>query len=194
MLIGFAIGNGTSRIGFDYSLIDGIGTTVGCNQIHDDYSPDIVVSLDSEPLKRIHEIPDRDFALMTWDDDRENIEIEGTPVMGYADVNEGYSFNSGIIACSYLAKVEKVEKLYMIGFDFFRLIPGMKTNEIGTGQLVRGLNVDTAFNKLFVDCPDTEFIRVGPIHTTQFDFFFNRMKNVTYQYKYPRGNDATIRV
>ena len=52
-MIHFCFGNGTSREGIDIEQYKKYGTVVGCNAIYRDYTPDILVSLDS---KMSHEI------------------------------------------------------------------------------------------------------------------------------------------
>jgi hypothetical protein len=52
-MIHFCFGNGNSRKGIDIEQYKKYGTVVGCNAIYRDYTPDILVSLDS---KMSHEI------------------------------------------------------------------------------------------------------------------------------------------
>jgi hypothetical protein len=52
-MIHFCFGNGNSREGIDIEQYKKYGTVVGCNAIYRDYTPDILVSLDS---KMSHEI------------------------------------------------------------------------------------------------------------------------------------------
>ena len=51
MAVAYIIGNGPSRKGLDLDTLD--GTTFGCNALYRDYSPDYLVSGDSNIIKEI---------------------------------------------------------------------------------------------------------------------------------------------
>jgi len=176
--VGFAIGNGTSRRHFNIKNLREHGLIVGCNWLFREYPPDILVSIDKGPHDSISEIPEdkRGFKWLTYPEPRgetrrslrikQNLILDGEPVMEFKDIlrDTGRSHNSGIIACSYLAKVVKVKRLYMIGFDFFRVHEGMKQNDIYHHTVLRRRDFEKLFVLLSKDCPQTEFIRVGMIH------------------------------
>jgi len=184
-LIGIAIGNGLSREGFDLSKLKGPGRcVVGCNWIFRDYDPDYLVSIDSMPCAELKNRP-RNFDWLTrnvtghWlinvhpDGSREN-------VMEVATINGFYGKNSGIIAASFLSKHLKCPKVYMIGFDFFRVTPGATRNDIYHKGLIGFTKYDYAWNLLLSQCPQTQFIRVGDIPETEHEFFYEKLKGFNY--------------
>ena len=59
----------------------------------------------------------------------------------------------------------------MLGFDFFRHYPGMKTNDVYCDEVFDRPGFDRAFRILASDCLDTEFIRVGPIWSSDKEFY-----------------------
>jgi hypothetical protein len=176
-MIGIALGNGPSRKDFDLNSLKGSSLlTIGCNWLFRDFIPDILVAIDNEPCEVIRAMENRSFKWLSDSPDRSMITLDGKPICPIMDVNGFLGKNSGIISCSYLAKIAKCERVYMIGFDFFRLIPGAISNDIyvDVGQQ-EYKNFDVAWNKLIKDCSDTDFIRVGPIDDCDKDFYFNKL-------------------
>lgn len=180
MTIGFAIGNGPSRTEFDLHKIDGRGLSVGCNWIFKDYTPDIIVAIDKVMKDLFIKMEDRPFKWITTNANHSILLLDGEKAMPVIEVNRTVGKNSGIIACSYLGKKVKCEKIYMIGFDFFRIHPGMKSNDIYHDHLCRYKNFHKAWNMLSADCPDTEFIRVGPIVEHDINYFKVMEENFTF--------------
>jgi hypothetical protein len=184
-MIGIAVGNGTSRLGIDLEPLRGEGRyVVGCNWIFWDYSPDAIVAIDKEPCKALREMP-RDYDWITSTNPRSHIQIikpDGTShvIMSVLEINGTLSKNSGIIACSYLSKHLKCERVYMLGYDFFRILPGMKQNDMYHAGLIGFRNYERAINKLVADCPHTEFVRVGDIPESETEYFHETLKGMTY--------------
>jgi len=166
--VGFAIGNGMSREGWDLEQLRGHGTIVGCNWLYRDFSPDIIVALDAEPRREIAKIPypeQRTWKWMTWEKNKAHLQLEGERAFPVIEINRRTGKNSGIVAVSYLSKKLRCDKVYLVGFDFFRIHPGDKQNDIYHSMcLCRYRKFDLVFNQLFNDCPHTEFTRVGPVH------------------------------
>ena len=172
MKFGFAIGNGTSREGFDLEQLRGQGTTVGCNWIYKDFQPDIVVAIDRDPRTAIGKLTEREFKLMTVNKDRAWVWLDDERVMSTSEVNRGIGKFSGLMACSYLAKVESCKRVYMFGFDFFQIKQGMTRNDIYHDKLLGNRNAHRSFLVLAKHCVDTEFIRVGPVVDEEDEAFF----------------------
>lgn len=184
-MIGIAIGNGLSRQGFDLSTLKGPDRcVVGCNWICRDYDPDIIVAIDTDPV--------REFAAMErrWEWLSRNhsghwivmVHPDGSydEIMETAQINGGYGKNSGIIACSYLSKHLKCDKVYMLGFDFFRLLPGQTKNDLYHKGLIGFTKYEKAWNLLTSQCSQTEFIRVGDIPPTEHKFYYEMLHGLTY--------------
>lgn len=171
MKIGFAIGNGLSRKEFDLHELDGKGITVGCNWIFKDYYPDIIVAIDKVMKDLFIEMEDRPFKWLTTNRNHSILLLDGEKAMPVIEVNRTVGKNSGIIACSYLSKKERCDRVYMIGFDLFRIHPGMKSNDLYHDHLCRYKNFHKAFNMLSRDCPHTDFVRVGPIVEHDVEYF-----------------------
>lgn len=172
--VGFAIGNGTSREHFDLRKLTGQGVTIGCNYIVNEFQPDIVVTLDIKPEISFRKIArqERDWLWLKPASDKAWMELEEKPVLPFSSFDAFYpKHNSGIIACTYLAEVMKLERVYMVGFDFFRIHPGMERNDLSAPGIRKYYNFDVGFNNLSIAYPDTEFIRVGPTHPHDVKFF-----------------------
>ncbi len=175
-MIGFAIGNGVSRVGFDLNILDHYGVTVGCNNLYEEYTPDYIVTLDlnrntqiiadmeRRPFKWIHRIrrPNR----LVVDDDI---------LCGLYEINGSLSMNSGIVAAGYLAKYHRCEQVYLIGVDFNRPVPDVESNDIYSESVVNNL-VDS-FVMLAINYPDVEFIRVGSIPDYDKEFYDKQVIN-----------------
>jgi len=50
----FCIGNGESRIGFDLERLRPLGTIVGCNALHRDFTPDVLTAVDHGIMHEIY--------------------------------------------------------------------------------------------------------------------------------------------
>ena len=50
----FCIGNGESRVGFDLERLRPLGTIIGCNAIHRDFTPDIICAVDHGVMHEIY--------------------------------------------------------------------------------------------------------------------------------------------
>ena len=185
-MIGIAIGNGLSRKGYDLSGLKGPGRcVVGCNWLYFDYEPDVLVAIDSEPVRELAAMKVRRFDWLTNDVPRYNIVLhkqDGTTdvIMEIMAVNGFWGKNSGIIAASYLSKHLRCPKVYMLGFDFFRIDPGMTQNDLYHKGLIGFPRYERAWNKLLADCPHTEFIRVGEISKYHTAYFAHILKGFTY--------------
>lgn len=185
MTLGIAIGNGVSRRGFDLSRLRAPGRcVVGCNWLYRDYDPDLLVAIDSEPCREL-EKTERRFDWLTRNPTGHwliNVHPDGTRenIMEVAQINGLRGKNSGIIAASYLAKIQKCPIIYMIGFDFFRVLPGMTQNDLYHKGLIGFTGYEKAWNQLLGVCDETMFVRVGDIPETEQDFYHDKLKGFTY--------------
>lgn len=184
-MIGFCIGNGTSREGFDLHRLDGHGVTIACNLIYNTYEPNYLVALDVMPKAEIEELIEfgwpRDWLYITREQQVEGIRgtwftCEGVPFAARNQLNGGANNNSGVVAAAYLAEVLKVEKIYMIGIDFFLPCPDRDSNDL-LGPTTTWTPVFTGvWNKLVERNPQTEFVRVGEIKDRDRLFYDTQVK------------------
>jgi hypothetical protein len=183
--VGFAIGNGTSRLGFDLNRLNGHGITIGCNTIFRQYSPDYVVGLDTI----FHELLDafyrfggqKDWRVISRHLDNRGkgwVTIDDHVECAIVDINQGWNNNSGLMAAAYLSERLGCEKVYMLGIDFFLPVPEQE-NELTGGNAVFAPGVVYPFNKLAASNKETEFVRVGPIADYDVDFY-NRLEGYTF--------------
>jgi hypothetical protein len=133
MKVGYVIGNGTSRKGFDLEKLKGC-VTVGCNTAYKEFDPTYLVAIDrhmkDSPIKEIEELYNkkrsksnpRKWQYVT----REMVErwwwmtVDGEPMEREAVMNKGFCHNSGMYGALLLSQVKKFDFVYMLGLDFFR--------------------------------------------------------------------------
>ncbi len=198
--IGFGIGNGLSRKDFDLNRIIGKGITVGCNTIYLDYDDlDYCVGLDHHQNTEMKGCIYRNWGFLgRWYDENKKcyLALDGVPIAPIVEINQGYNNNSGVMACAYLGQVAKVDTLYMLGFDFFRDVPDCEIptdlepdamdlyvnehktrNDIYEGVFRQSKGLMPVWYLLRKNCPDTEFVRVGPIDHYDRIFYETRVKN-----------------
>lgn len=138
---------------------------VGCNYLVKEFEPDVLVSLDEKPKCDFEKMIDRNWSWLTVDHESDRLTLDGQSIMKVSEVLDFYpKLNSGVIACAFLAHIVKASRVYMIGFDFFRIHPDATQNDLSAPGLRKYRDFDTAFNNLSDKFLATEFIRVGPIH------------------------------
>ena len=54
-MLGFVIGNGESRRGYDLTKLKEFGPVYGCNALYRDFIPDVLVAVDEAMIKEIKE-------------------------------------------------------------------------------------------------------------------------------------------
>jgi hypothetical protein len=151
---GYAIGNGLSREGVDLGSLDGL--VVGCNGLYKDFSPDILVSLDA----RVEVPEERDFKWLHLAETRVGLLLDDRLIGDVRDLFPFPGFDSGMVACAYLARYSRCATVYMIGFDFYTGYGGR--NDIYHDEAVKNSIPMTNWNLLADFYPDTDFVRLGP--------------------------------
>jgi hypothetical protein len=181
--VGFAIGNGLSRLEFDLERLRGHGEIVGCNWLYRDFTPDYLVGID-KVVRDTLQGKRHDFGFITkdmWDFGRGTqcyLMCDGKEIAPFREINAGYGNNSGIVACWVLSEWLKCDVIYMIGFDFFLDVPGNKYNDVyDTYTQLRMLhNVFMHLNNRI----RAKLIRVGPRHPRDSDFWENQLFGIQY--------------
>jgi hypothetical protein len=175
----FVLGNGVSRQGIDLDQLRQHGKIYGCNALHREFVPDVLVATDRPIATAIQE---SGYALKHQFHTRRPLDN-----LGANPVPKPYfGFSSGPIAVA-LAAEHGASKIYMLGFD----MGPIKNNQINniyagtefykpqtsmptfTGNWIKQLTQITK------DFPDCEFVRVhGPTTAaiTQFESIKNFKK------------------
>ncbi len=187
-MIGFAVGNGTSRKDYDLNRLNDHGLTVGCNRVFKVWDPDYIVTLDKCLLKEVEAwieehkppwywlsryYPDGKRAWKSW------LCINGALLKPTIEINQGWNNNSGVMAAAFLSELMRVKTCYMIGMDFFRQVPG-EDNDLYAGNTGFAPGLIRVWNKLAESNPHTDFIRVGPIADIDREFYDNGLKGFTF--------------
>jgi hypothetical protein len=109
----FLIGNGTSRNKFDLERLRGIGTIIGCNALHREFKPDILLAIDAKMLK---EIRDAEYGLdnICIVPANRNIHIPGELKWRTERFN-----TSGCFGMKLIAELMQPSTCYMIGMDCY---------------------------------------------------------------------------
>jgi len=186
-MIGFVIGNGTSRRGYDLNHISGHGITVGCNGLYKHYSPDYLVTLDQKPTFEVGEYLAKKpghFQWITRGFDAQagcySLVVDGIQIKLFKEINRNHNNNSGLVACDFLASVLRVKKIFLLGIDFFLPVPDEESNDLYSRNTVQSPSLVKAWNFFPVDYPDTRFIRVGTIHDRDKHFFNAQLQGYEY--------------
>lgn len=198
--IGFVIGNGTSRKGFDLNGLSWLGTTVGCNRIYKDFEPDYLVAIDrhmeDSPCDEIEDYiksgAPRKWRYITrkYLDDWWWMTEEGSRVEREMMFNRGFCHNSGMFGALYLSQVKKYDTVYLIGIDFFRPDPDGPNDIYGRNfgtsnglikvwnHMFNGAPLRLELEKPIVNMIESEFVRVGPVKECDAEFYRDELPSL----------------
>jgi len=182
----YVIGNGFSRRDIDLTKLS--GTTIGCNEIYKTFVPDYLVALDIEPQKAITESGVKGFIFIAQNQQRWLCR-NGVPFVRMDDFLDGRNNNSGVVAAWFAAEILKCDKLFLIGFDFFRPVPrddtrfhfnGKRSNDITNGNYWVGPApfISSSMERIAKEHPGCEVIRVGEIMDWDRQFYEETFKLV----------------
>ena len=159
MIIGFVLGNGTSRKNINLDELKEKGLIYGCNALYRDYIPDVLVATDKLISAEIQKIGySKKHRFYT----RMPEEGKGAhPVPA-----QYYGFSSGPIAVALAAQYCDV--IFMLGFDFGSVDGGRFNNvyadtpfyKKSTDPATPGENWIKQITKIAADYPETSFVRV----------------------------------
>lgn len=109
----FLIGNGKSRSTFDLERLRGVGTIMGCNALHRDFFPDILVAIDSKMLNELKNVkPKLPPEMLIVNPKGRGIQIPGSIAYKTGRFN-----TSGCFAIRLIGQVMQPTKCYMLGMD-----------------------------------------------------------------------------
>ena len=106
--IAFVLGNGKSRLELDLPQLKETGIVYGCNALHRNFVPDVLVSTDPEISE---EIQNSGYPLFNTHYTRKPI-----PGSGSMKIEHNFGYSSGPIALTYAA-LSSAETIYFAGFD-----------------------------------------------------------------------------
>ena len=162
-MIGFALGNGRSRLDIDLDKLKSAGTIYGCNALYRDFYPDVLISTDP-PISE--EIQNSGYSLSNVHYTRLPKHKSGAEPID--SVCRGWS--SGPIAVRYACKQHS--QVYIIGFDLTS--PTDRINNVYAGtDCYRDSNSDVTYYgnwigqicKVFTEFPNVNFTRVVDWYT-----------------------------
>jgi hypothetical protein len=116
-MIGFVIGNGESRIGFDLNKLVGVGPIYGCNALYRDFYPDTLISVDDRMITEIREtsVPKSIEFIYRQKTDNGNVLMSSN---GDNLHDNGYS--AGQTALDVMCRrYPLMSEIYLVGFDLF---------------------------------------------------------------------------
>ena len=131
----FLLGNGKSRENFDLERLQSKGTIVGCNAIYRDFSPDILVAIDSKMLVELNTTTycQENFCI---------IPHNRSSKVPNAQIWKSDRFNtSGCFAMRMIGSIMKPSKCYMLGMDCYpgNLYDNTKNYAVNTLQNFSGV-------------------------------------------------------
>ena len=160
MSIAFVLGNGQSRQPVNLPLLRSCGTTYGCNALHRDFVPDVLVATDRPIADHIQATG---YAI-----DHKFFTRKPVPGRGGHRIPEPYfTFSSGPAAVG-IALDDRHSRIYMLGFDlgpsesnlFNNLYAGTEFyKKIGSVPTYTG-NWSRQIFRLIQNNPQVQFVRV----------------------------------
>lgn len=124
-MIAFILGNGISRRGISASVLKKYGAIYGCNALHRDFTPDVLVATDKLISTSIQE---SGYA-------KSNLFYTRKPIdnLGAVALPEKYAKSASGPNAVYLAALNNHEEIYLLGFDM-GAAPNNKINNIYAGS------------------------------------------------------------
>lgn len=160
MSIAFVLGNGISRRGLSLDDLKQHGPIYGCNALHRDFTPDVLVATDTPIATSIEE---SGYPL-------KNKFYTRRPTVGkgaYKVPKEYFGFSSGPIAVG-LAAIDRHRQVYLIGFDMGPTENKTFNNLYADSEFYKTSNSTPTYTgnwlkqiqQICRDFPETKFIRV----------------------------------
>jgi hypothetical protein len=158
----FVIGNGLSRKGWDLTRLRNKGLAIGCNSIHRDFTPDVLVATDKKIVDKMLGSKGVTRILKTegyWRLLQGPYKLEHfEPIKQDREVSL-----SGQIGILVADMQPSIKKIYLLGFDFFHSgEQAKKCNMYTKAELLRPKNYHEYINK-FINRIEATTIRIGPL-------------------------------
>jgi hypothetical protein len=165
--VGFVIGNGESRTGFDLNLLMPIGKVFGCNALYRDFTPDLLFCMDEGITWEVRESGFFPFIYRDWGT---NGEVQGNLILNtYGTKYPDWGYAAGPTAVRFMCEhFPLVNQIYMLGFDLYGLEGKVNNVYKGTPCYASEDNEATFFRgwvkrlgEVFDLFPRINFFRVG---------------------------------
>lgn len=124
MSISFVLGNGTSRLSINHTLLKEYGTVYGCNALYREFSPDYLVAVDARMINEINQSGYQNTNEVWTNYNKLYKEYKN---FNYFEKSRGWS--SGPTALD-LASMHNPKVIYILGFDYVGLDKNTKINNI----------------------------------------------------------------
>jgi hypothetical protein len=156
----FVLGNGISRQGMNLHLLKQLGQVYGCNAIHREFVPDVLVSTDTPISKSIQETG--------YSQKHKMYTRKPLPALGALRIpQEYYGYSSGPAAAG-IAALDHNQAIYLIGFDMGPTATGKFNNVYADSEFYRASSAPPTFTgnwatqilKICNDFPTIQFYRV----------------------------------
>jgi hypothetical protein len=151
----FLIGNGASRKDFDLKRLRGRGTIIGCNALYRDFTPDLLVSIDTKMINEIRAANYFEDNLLLVPANR-NAQVKGVLKWRTDRFN-----TSGCFAMKLITQILQPEKCYMLGMDAYRGNVYDKTQNYAVNSLANFNGVKSFYMQELKCLGDTVFINVN---------------------------------
>ncbi len=117
-MIGFVIGNGESRTGYNLERLRSYGPIYGCNALYRDFIPDVLIAVDK---KMIDEILDKDVntEFIYRQKDNEGLLYLKSTRNNQVYVDKGYASGATAVSLMCARYYSDLTKVFLIGFDIY---------------------------------------------------------------------------
>lgn len=123
MSCGFVIGNGESRKSIPLDRLKGRGPIYGCNGLYRDFSPDLLFARDRKMIEEV---------VSEYEGEKAIVRADGTiHLSSGSTVKIPTMFNlTGVISLFTMCYLNKVDTVYMLGFDSYKKYNDHLTNNV----------------------------------------------------------------
>lgn len=175
----FVLGNGVSRQGLDLNLLKQLGQVYGCNAIHREFVPNVLISTDAPISKSIQE--------SGYSQTNRMYTRKPLPSLGaFRLPQQYYGYSSGPAAVG-VAAIDRNAAIYLIGFDMGPTTTGKFNNIYADSEFYKASSAPPTFTgnwanqlvKICNDYPKTKFFRVAGKTTAEVAALVN-VPNLTH--------------
>lgn len=199
MSVGFVLGNGESRLGFDLGSLRGVGPIYGCNALYRDFIPDVLFAVDKKMVDEIfaNGVSNKCVVIYRHTDNTGRRVLKSS---NGGELDDQAGSASGPTALRVMCQYEVgVTDIYLIGFDIFgnnglisNVYKGTSNYAPSDNRATMNVNWIRKMERVFEQFPSRRFFRVGdnlqvppgwekiPNYTTiSFDVFKAKLRRVT---------------
>jgi hypothetical protein len=173
----FLLGNGKSREGFDLERLRPYGTIIGCNALYRDFTPDLLICIDTKMLLEVHRInyAENNFLMMPAG--------RSTKIVKALEWRIKHYNTSGCFAIKMISALMRPKVCYMLGMDGY---PGNvydSTTNYNTTTLQNFTGITSRYKEAIAEgvtegC-QTVYVNVNP--KDAWDYTSDSYKHITYK-------------